>query len=73
MTTNPGDTTADPIEAVYEAIRSYRRSRQQRDEAIIAAAITVGRQTAAEASGLSMSRINQLVNNRGRRTTEPTL
>lgn len=73
MTTNPGDTTVDPIEAVHEAIRSYRRSRQQRDEAIIAAAITVGRQTAAEASGLSMSRINQLVNNRGRRTTEPTL
>ncbi|QZQ53752.1 hypothetical protein KZI27_00995 (plasmid) [Curtobacterium sp. TC1] len=59
----------DPIDQVRRAVAAYQASRQARDDAIADAAIAVGREAAAEASGLSMSRIQQLVTNRNRTTT----
>lgn len=54
----------DPIDQVRRAVAAYQQSRQARDDAIADAAIAVSREAAAEASGLSMSRIQQLVTNR---------
>jgi hypothetical protein len=64
-----GATTPDPIDQVRQAVRDYRASRQARDDAIADAAIACGREAAAEASGLSLSRIQQLVTGRLQATT----
>jgi hypothetical protein len=66
--TSTADRVADPIDQVRRAVEAYQRSRQARDDAIAAAAIAVGREAAAEASGLSLSRIQQLVTDRNRTT-----
>jgi len=62
------DRATDPIDQVRRAVEAYRQSRQARDDAIADAAIAVGREAAAEASGLSLSRIQQLVTDRTRTT-----
>lgn len=58
------EAQTDPIDQVRRAVAAHQQSRQARDDAIADAAIAVGREAAAEASGLSMSRIQQLVTSR---------
>lgn len=58
------EAQTNPIDQVRRAVAAYQQSRQARDDAIADAAIAVGREAAAEASGLSMSRIQQLVTSR---------
>lgn len=70
MTTAQAQT--DPIDQVRRAVAAYQASRQARDDAIADAAIAVGREAAAEASGLSMSRIQQLVTNRNQGASTST-
>lgn len=70
--TSTTDRATDPIDQVRRAVEAYRQSRQARDDAIADAAIAVGREAAAEASGLSLSRIQQLVTNRTRTTSTRT-
>lgn len=67
--TSTADRVTDPIDQVRRAVEAYQRSRQARDDAIAAAAIAVGREAAAEASGLSLSRIQQLVTQRAATAT----
>lgn len=71
--TSTADRTTDPIDQVRRAVKAYQQSRQARDDAIAAAAIAVGREAAAEASGLSLSRIQQLVADRNRTRRQTTL
>ncbi|UFU15944.1 hypothetical protein LQK89_16840 (plasmid) [Curtobacterium sp. C1] len=66
--TSTSDRVSDPIDQVRRAVEAYRQSRQARDDAIADAAIALGREAAAEASGLSLSRIQQLVSDRTRTT-----
>ncbi|MWJ38233.1 hypothetical protein DEJ13_17895 (plasmid) [Curtobacterium sp. MCLR17_007] len=66
--TSTSDRVTDPIDQVRRAVEAYRQSRQARDDAIADAAIALGREAAAEASGLSLSRIQQLVSDRTRTT-----
>lgn len=66
--TSTSDRVSDPIDQVRRAVEAYRQSRQARDDAIADAAIALGREAAAEASGLSLSRIQQLVSDRTRNT-----
>lgn len=66
--TSTTDRVTDPIDQVRSAVEADQQSRQARDDAIAAAAIAVGREAAAEASGLSLSRIQQLVTDRNRTT-----
>ncbi|EYT64000.1 hypothetical protein H489_0109805 [Curtobacterium flaccumfaciens UCD-AKU] len=70
--TSTTDRGTDPIDQVRRAVEAYHQSRQERDDAIAAAAITVGREAAAEASGLSLSRIQQLVADRNRTPRQTT-
>lgn len=66
--TSTSDRVSDHIDQVRRAVEAYRQSRQARDDAIADAAIALGREAAAEASGLSLSRIQQLVSDRTRTT-----
>jgi hypothetical protein len=70
--TSTTDWPTDPIDQVRRAVEAYQQSRQARDDAIADAAIAVGREAAAEASGLSLSRIQQLVTNRNQDASSST-
>lgn len=66
-----GRAVTGSAEYVYQVTAAYKKARQERDDAIVAAVDVLGQRGAAEASGLSRRRVRQLLDEAAEREEDP--